>query len=381
MKIAIFTDTFLPDVNGVAKTLGRLTKYLDKSHHSYIVISPKLTRKEINAGQIYRQSSFPFPLYKDCRISVPNTIHLKEIIKKFQPDIIHVATPFSIGLAGLHLAKKYDIPVVGSYHTDFDHYLKYYHLTLLSKALWRYMEWFHQPLLRIFVPSAVTRDQLQQKGFQRLQIWQRGVDMNVFHPSYERSVIRQKYQIKQKYILSYVGRLAPEKNVELLPKIAEQLPPKLRKDIHWLIVGDGPSKAELTNTWQHQVTYTGFLPQKEVAQIVATSDLFIFPSETETFGNVVLEALATGTPVVAANAGGVKNIIQEGFTGKLCNSNYINSYTDSIRSILEDAEWRQQLEQNAIRYAQKQKWEDRFEELLHSYHQIVEEIKTKQKHA
>ncbi len=381
MKIAIFTDTFLPDVNGVAKTLGRFTKYLDQSHHSYIVISPKQTRKEISAGQIYRQSSFPFPLYKDCRISLPNTAHLKEIIKKFQPDIIHVATPFSIGLTGLHLAKKYNIPIVGSYHTDFDHYLKYYHLSLLSKALWRYMEWFHQPLLRIFVPSAVTCHQLQKKGFQHLQIWQRGVDTTIFHPYYSAEEIRKKYNIKERYILSYVGRLAPEKNVELLPQIAKQLPSELQDNIHWLIIGDGPSKNSLKNDWHQNVTYTGFLPQNDVAKIVSASDIFVFPSESETFGNVVLEALATGTPVVAANEGGVKNIVQEGFTGKLCDSNHIDSFIDAINSILNDEDWRYQLKQNAVRYAQKQRWEDRFEELLSTYQFILKDTKNNQKHA
>ncbi|WP_058306808.1 glycosyltransferase family 4 protein [Gracilibacillus massiliensis] len=381
MKVAIFTDTFLPDVNGVAKTLGRFTKYLDHSHHSYIVISPKQTKSEISAGQIYRQSSFPFPLYKDCRISVPNTLHVKDIIKSFQPDIIHLATPFSIGLAGLHIAKKYNIPIVGSYHTDFDHYLKYYHLTFLAKPLWRYMEWFHQPLHRLFVPSDVTYQQLNQKGFSNLQIWQRGVDMTVFHPYPTTNEIRTKYQIKERFILSYVGRLAPEKNVELLAKIAKQLPPHLQENIHWLIVGDGPSKATLQKEWDQKVTYTGFLPQGEVAQLISSSDIFVFPSETETFGNVVLEALATGTPVVAANAGGVKNIIQEGFTGKLCEANDSLSFISAIQSILQDAQWRKQLEENAIRYAQKQRWEDRFQELLQAYQETLDETKKQQKHA
>ncbi|GAE92840.1 glycosyltransferase [Gracilibacillus boraciitolerans JCM 21714] len=159
--------------------MERFTQFLDQTDHCYIVISPKQPKGEIDAGKIYRQSSFRFPLYKDCRISLPNTNFLKDIILSFQPDIIHLATPFSIGLSGLHIAKKYQIPVVGSYHTDFDQYLKYYHLNFLSKPLWRYMKWFHQPLLRIFVPSSVTYQQLQKRGFTNLQIWQRGVDTKI----------------------------------------------------------------------------------------------------------------------------------------------------------------------------------------------------------
>ncbi|MFC4404868.1 glycosyltransferase family 4 protein [Gracilibacillus xinjiangensis] len=381
MKIAIFTDTFLPDVNGVAKTLGRLTAYLDKTNHSYIIISPKRTRNEAGTDQIYPQSSFPFPLYKECRISVPKKTEIRNLLLSFNPDIIHVATPFSIGLCGLQLAKKLNIPLVGSYHTDFDHYLQYYHLSLLSKPLWRYMEWFHQEMARIFVPSAHTFDQLHQRNFPNIQIWKRGVDTSIFHPHYSHSETRSKYNIKEKYLLSYVGRLAPEKNIETLVYLFKNLPKRLNKEIHWIIIGDGPTKQYLEENKTENVTFTGFLPQQEVAPIVSASDLFVFPSESETFGNVVLEALACGTPVVGANAGGVSTIIQEGFTGLLCRPNHQEDYMNSITDILDNSEWRCQLGVNAVRYAMKQRWEDRFEELLAGYQEVIHEEKKATKHA
>ncbi|KAB8131770.1 glycosyltransferase family 1 protein [Gracilibacillus oryzae] len=381
MKIAIFTDTFLPDVNGVAKTLGRLTTYLDSSNHHYIVISPKQTRNESATDQIYPQSSFPFPLYKECRISLPKKTEIKNLLLSFEPDIIHVATPFSIGLCGLQLAKKLNIPLVGSYHTDFDHYLHYYHLSLLSRPLWRYMEWFHQSMSRIFVPSAHTFSQLQKRDFHNIQIWKRGVDTTVFHPHYNHSEIRKKYNIKQKYILSYVGRLAPEKNIETLAYLFKNLPEQLNRQIHWSIIGDGPSKQYLEEHKTANVTITGFLSQKEVAPFLASSDLFVFPSESETFGNVVLEALACGTPVAGANAGGVKTIIQEGFTGMLCRQGKKDDYINAIASILENSIWRQQLEENAVRYAQKQRWEDQFEDLLTGYQEVINEERKTTKHA
>ncbi|SER79087.1 Glycosyltransferase Family 4 [Gracilibacillus ureilyticus] len=381
MKIAIFTDTFLPDVNGVAKTLGKLTKYLDHTNHSYIVISPKQTGSEPETEQIYPQSSFPFPLYKECRISVPKKAEIRDLLLSFAPDIIHVATPFSIGLCGLQLAKKLNIPLVGSYHTDFDHYLHYYHLSLLSKPLWRYMEWFHQHMARIFVPSAHTYNQLMQRNFRNIQIWKRGVDTSVFHPHYDQNSIRIKYNIQQKYILSYAGRLAPEKNIEVMAYLFKNIPEHLQNQIHWIIVGDGPSRQYLEENKSENVSFTGFLPQSEIAPIVSASDLFVFPSESETFGNVVLEALACGTPVVGANAGGVKTIIQEGFTGLLCSPQKQHEYSKAIASILENEEWRQQLGENAIRYAQKQRWEDRFEELLSGYQAVILNEKETTKHA
>ncbi|WP_163536538.1 glycosyltransferase family 1 protein [Gracilibacillus sp. YIM 98692] len=381
MKIAIFTDTYLPDVNGVAKTLGRLTHYLDSTNHSYIVIAPKQTKTNVQNAQFYPQSSFPFPLYRECRVSVPNTIYIRELLKSFQPDIIHIATPFSIGLCGLHLSKKLNIPLVGSYHTDFDHYLEYYHLSLLSKPLWLYMEWFHQSMSRLFVPSTFTYQQLKKRNFHHIQVWKRGVDMDVFHPNYVKGAICEKYNISKKYVISYVGRLAPEKNVDTLRYIFHNLPPSIANHVQWVIVGDGPSKEWLQANTLPNTVFTGFLPQEEVAKVVGMSDLFVFPSETETFGNVVLEALACGTPVITANAGGVKNIIQEGFTGILCEQGQQRPYLEAIVSILYNDNWRYQLEQNAIRYAQKQRWEDRFEELLTAYQDVIEEKAKTKKHA
>jgi glycosyltransferase involved in cell wall biosynthesis len=380
MRIAIFTDTFLPDVNGVAKTLGRFTAYLEKTNNDFIVISPKQQREE-KTNHIYPQASFPFPLYSDCRFSVPNKNEIRQLLKSFQPDIIHVATPFSIGLCGVQLAKKMHIPLVGSYHTDFDHYLQYYHLTLLKKPLWRYMEWFHQPMQRLYVPSSYTLKQLSKRNFHHLDIWKRGVDTQIFHPNYKTTFIREKYKIKEKYILSYVGRLAPEKNVDILTYLFHSLPSYIRDDIHWLIVGDGPSKDGLIEHSSSQITFTGFLQQSDIAPILAASDLFVFPSASETFGNVVLEALACGTPVIGANAGGVKTIIQEGFTGVLCHEDDKKAFSKAILSVLMNQEWYTQLQENAIRYAQKQKWDDQFEHLLNGYENVIQESLKQSKHA
>ncbi|GAE92839.1 glycosyltransferase [Gracilibacillus boraciitolerans JCM 21714] len=190
-----------------------------------------------------------------------------------------------------------------------------------------------------------------------------------------------KYSIKERFILTYAGRLAPEKNVELLAEIANNLPTALQDNIHWIIIGDGPSKMSLQQKCNQNVTFTGFLPQREVAKLIAVSDLFVFPSETETFGNVVLEALAAGTPVVAARAGGVQDIIQQDFTGWLCEANNSTSFIQAIESILGNVEWRHQLAENAIRYAQKQRWEDRFNDLSEAYQAIIDEIKKQQKPA
>ncbi|MFD2044739.1 glycosyltransferase family 4 protein [Ornithinibacillus salinisoli] len=371
MKIAIFTDTFVPDVNGVARTLKRFTDYLEKHAIEYRVFAPKSTNEDLFTSHVLRFASLPFFLYPECRIAFPNIIHVREEIQEFQPDIIHVATPFNMGLCGLHYAKKFDIPVVGSYHTDFDRYLDYYDFSSLKKILWKYMRWFHRPLHKIFVPSIATFDHLQKHGFMNLAIWPRGVDCSHFHPKFDPEVIRKKYHINERYILLYVGRLALEKDVLVLPQIAELLPESVRKDVHWLIVGDGPQKKELEMASPNNLTLAGFLSGTDLAHVYAAADLFVFPSVTETFGNVVLESLASATPVIGANAGGVRTIIENNVTGMLCEGGDATEFARTIANLLNDKEKRDEMGVQGRRYAITQSWNAIFSDLLLEYEAVL----------
>ncbi|MCT2535950.1 glycosyltransferase family 1 protein [Aquibacillus koreensis] len=372
MNIAIFTDTYSPDVNGVAKTLQRFTDFLELCGHNYKVFAPKSSKTVGGSANIYHHTSIPFLLYPECRFSIPNWLHVKAELKQFAPDIIHVATPFSIGLCGIKYAQKFNIPLVGSYHTDFDKYLTYYKLGKLSNALWKYLTWFHRPMEKIFVPSLDTLHQLKRRGFNNLEIWERGIDRSQFHSNYSHQHLREKYQIKEKYILSYVGRLSPEKDIPCLVNIIKSLPIEVSKQIHWLIVGDGPLKQDLTDQLaSSSVTLTGYLHGKDLATVYAASDLFVFPSSTETFGNVVLEALASGTPAIGANAGGVKHIIQHNKNGMLCNPLDTKSFMDAITSLLTDEKKRRHMSENAIIYAQSKTWNHIFHLLLSEYEDVI----------
>ena len=375
MKIAIFTDTFVPDVNGVAKTLKRFTDYLSSKGYEYRVFAPKSASQSLYSSDIHRFKSLPFFLYPEIRLALPNMLHVRDELLQFKPDIIHVATPFNVGLCGLHYAKKLNIPLVGSYHTDFDKYLEYYDLQFLTKVLWRYMGWFHRPMRKIFVPSIDTLENLKKHGFVNLDIWPRGIDCNAFHPNLNPNAIRNKYQIKEKYILLYVGRIAPEKDVLLLPDIHEQLPDNIKDDVHWLIVGEGPSKEELMSKAIGNMTFTGFLSGPDLAHVYAGSDLFVFPSPTETFGNVVLEALASGTPAICANAGGVRTIVKDKQTGLLCGEKNITHFASAIAELLLDRRKRTEMSLNGRQYALTQTWDSIFEALLTNYEVAIEDRK------
>ncbi|WP_047985700.1 glycosyltransferase family 4 protein [Ornithinibacillus californiensis] len=367
MRIAIFTDTFAPDVNGVAKTLKRFTDYLDDQGFDYKVFAPKSSSQSLYSSDIHRFKSLPFFLYPECRLALPNMHQVREELLQFQPDIIHVATPFNVGLCGLHYAKKLNIPLVGSYHTDFDKYLEYYDLQFLTKVLWRYMRWFHRPMRKIFVPSIDTMEHLQKRGFMNLDIWSRGIDCTTFHPNMNKDEIREKYRIKEKYILLYVGRIAPEKDVMLLPAIHEKLPENIKDNVHWLVVGDGPNREELRRQASENMTFTGFLSGQELAHVYATADVFVFPSPTETFGNVVLESLASGTPAVCADAGGVRTIIQHQETGILCERNNSEAFAKAIDALLVNETERKEMGQNGRDYALTQSWDSIFDTLILKY--------------
>ncbi|WP_080848586.1 glycosyltransferase family 4 protein [Cytobacillus gottheilii] len=374
MKIAFFTDTFYPDINGVARTLKRFTDYLSSQNIEVKVFAPDGEKSdEYISANIHRFKSLSFFLYPECRLALPNLFNMKRELTEFQPDLIHVATPFNLGLCGVFFAKKLNIPLVGSYHTNFDHYLEYYDLQFFSKMVWKYMNWFHRPFQKLFVPSLDTEEQLTQQGFHNLEIWSRGVDCELYHPYYDKFTVRHKYNIRSKYLLVYVGRLAPEKNVNTLLEIADDLPPHLKENSHWLIVGDGPSRTEMEEAAPPNMTFTGYLKGKELANIYTAGDLFVFPSTTETFGNVVLESLASGTPVIAANAGGVKNIIKHGSTGTLCTPGSAVEFADSIISLLYDDKYRYQMGSNARNYALTQKWDTIFNSLLDHYSDVIKE--------
>ncbi|MED3933525.1 glycosyltransferase family 1 protein [Priestia megaterium] len=372
MRIALFTDTFAPEVNGAAKTLYQFTQYVKSKQIPIQVFAPEFAHDQSFSTYVHRSPSMPFFLYPNSRFSLPNVLKIKKQLQAFNPSIIHLATPFTMGLCGSYYGKRLGVPLVGSYHTNFNDYLSHYELEKMRVPLQKYMKWFYKPVQKIFAPSEVTKQQLEEQGFHNVAIWARGVNHKLFHPHYDRFDIRIKYNIKKPYILTYVGRLAKEKNADFLMKIARSLPDHIRHQIHWVIVGDGPLKEQMQQQASEHMTFTGFLEGKQLAHIYSSSDLFVFPSETETFGNVVLESLASGTPVVAANAGGVKQMVQHGRNGYLCKPHSLEEFSSAITDLLDDLHQRLHFGHAARQYALTQSWDAIFQHLLSEYEGVVE---------
>ena len=372
MKIAIFSDTYTPQVNGVSRTLERFVTHLEKEKIEYRLFIPYF-KGSLPSDHIRPVHSFPFFLYPECRLSFPCAPRIKKDLESFKPDIIHIATPFNMGLTGLYYAKKLSIPIVGSYHTNFDRYLDYYNLQYLSKWMWKYLKWFYKDFQRTFVPSYQTRTELNLQGFQNISIWSRGVDCTKFQPSTNDINLKDYYDRKPTFLLTYVGRVAPEKDLDILMDTARNLPAPYKDKVHWLIVGEGPLLKKLQEEKLPNVTFTGYVHGSELANIYATSTLFIFPSTTETFGNVVLEALACGTPVVASKSGGVQEIIQHGKTGILCEPRNATQMIDAICKLLANPLRITAMENEARKYALDQSWDTIFCKLLNEYKEVLDQ--------
>jgi len=377
MRLAIFTDTYEPEVNGVARTLGRWTDFLRRRGIEVMVFAPEPGMDDASLQssiQVQRFTSFPFFLYPECRLAVPNPVPVRRALQQFQPTLIHAATPFNMGLFGIHYAKKYRIPLVASYHTHFDRYLPYYNLQWMAKLLWRYLEWFHHECRMIFVPSPSTKAQLVGRSWreERLDVWARGVETDQFYPGVERTALQlpDSYAItSEQFVVLYVGRLSPEKDVGIAIDAFDKFR-RSHPNAVMLIAGDGPSAGELKarcTRVQLPIHFLGFQSLPVLRELYAAADVFLFPSATETFGNVVLEAMACETAVVGARAGGVADTVTSGVNGLLCDPGSVDSFADALERLYQEPEERGRLAANGLAYSRNQSWDAIFERLLSQF--------------
>lgn len=372
MRVALFSDTYHPQVNGVARTLKRLTDHYEKRRIEYKVFVPDLQDHKPSYPNVHSFTSFPFFLYPECRTAIANPKTIVKQLKDFSPSLIHVTTPLTMGLYGIRGAKKMEIPLVASYHTHFDMYLNYYRMMWASPLLWKYMKWFYSQADRIFVPSQETKQHLADQGFTDLSIWGRGVDCSAYTPEKRNDSLRKKYRIEKKYILLYVGRLAPEKDLDTLEKTIKYLPQEVKDQVQWLIVGDGPMKKELMEkTREEDVIFTGYATGDELAEMYASSDLFVFPSASETFGNVILEAFASGLPAIVADKGGVTNIVEHNQTGRIAEAHRYQSFIHHIIEMLNEDRFTY-MKRKALQMAEKQSWDVIFDGLLKEFREVCD---------
>lgn len=371
MKVALFTDTYLPQINGVTKTLEKYVEYMEKNDIEYRIFAPVDGDKEYN-NNIIRFFSFKFFLYPDCRVSLPNYFSVSKELDEFKPDIIHVVTPFNIGLCGLTYAKSHQIPLVSSYHTNISQYLEYFHLKFLTNISWDFFRWFHKHCKKNYCPSQVTYKLLESEGIKDLAIWGRGIDAIKFSPDNRDVDYRKLLNIDDKLVFLYVGRISPEKDLDIFMETAKKLNKKYMDKIHFLMVGNGPLYNEVKENILPNMTLTGFLQGEDLTKAYASSDIFMFPSPTETYGNVILEAMASGLSTIACYAGGIKENLIDEHNGLACNEKSKEDFYNAAERMIVNSALREKIAQTGRIYCLKRNWNNIFDKLFNSYKEVVE---------
>jgi glycosyltransferase involved in cell wall biosynthesis len=370
MRVAIFTDTFLPQVNGVARTIGRLAWELKKRAIAYLVLAPESGPSGEHDHNVHLSPGLAFPFYPECKIAVPGYSDISARLDKFAPDVVHLVTEFSMGLYGLKYALSRGLPLVSSYHTNIPQYLSYYGFSFLSEAAWKYMRWFHNKCAINYCPSRDTMDLLVKNGILNLAIWDRGVDTSHFSPLKREQSFKSRLGAGSRTVLLYVGRLAAEKDLDVLMSAFRTV--RLHnKDVHLVITGSGPLEASLRSEAAGDVTFTGYLEGEELAATYASSDIFLFPSTTETFGNVILEAMASGLPVVGAYSGGVKDNLIDHYNGLACRPRSAEDMAGAVHKLLADEPLRKSLSVQARLYALEKSWDGAMQKLINGYSSVL----------
>ncbi|NLI91698.1 MAG: glycosyltransferase family 1 protein [Peptococcaceae bacterium] len=376
MKIAIVSDTFYPQVNGVCNTFAKMTEYMDKKGTDYRFYVPLWENQtSIDPDRVLRFDSFKPWFYPECRMAIPNRrnyIKLKNDLDRFQPEILHIATEFSLGYMALKYAMENGAPTIMSYHTDIPSYLKYYNFQLIENAVWAYFRWFHSYAGINLVPSQATMDQLQAQEFTNLSFWKRGIDLELFSPKHKKEEVRSQIAASGEILLLYVGRISVEKELDVLMKAVKILGDR---GLHFklAVVGDGPYRQELESRRDPNVVFLGYRSGKELQSIYASSDVFVFPSGSETYGNVILEAMASGLPVVAPYSGGIKENLVAGFNGVAFEAGNETDMAEKIEFMIIDKGLRTKLGVNAEKSVEKKTWDSVFEELFLLYSSFLKE--------
>lgn len=307
-------------------------------------------------------------MYPELQLARPMGRKGRELLRRFRPDLVHVATESTVGWSGRGWARRNGIPLVSSFHTDFPAYLAGYGFGGLEGFLWRGLRAFHSAARITFCPSSATREQLRARGFAHdVRIWSRGVDTRQFSPGWRREAVRKEIAPGAHRILVYTGRLAPEKRLDVLMDAFPQVREAMGENVALVLVGDGPWMGQLREREVEGVHFLGYRRGRALSEVYAAGDLFVFPSDTETFGNVVTEALASGLPVVAPAKGGVMDSVLPGETGELVAPGDPGAFARAVIRILSDEEYRQALSQKARAFAQRRSWATIMDGLVDDY--------------
>lgn len=371
MRIVFFTESLLPLVDGVSHTLGHLFASLEEEGIDFRVYAPFLPPPEIPwQHRVRLVRSFPFPLYRDYRVSVPGGRRIAAEIDEYQPDIVHVVSPTPMAIWAQAYARSRGVPVIATFHTHFVSYLPYYGFRPLDRIGWRILRWFHGRCAATFAPTTSIIDELNRHGIPNVKLWSRGVDACRFSPVWRDPALRAELGASDETpLVLLVSRLVKEKDLADLVAMDRVLRQRGRR-YRLALVGDGPLRSSLERDLPH-AHFAGHQCGPQLSRWYASADIFVFPSTTETFANVVQEAMSSGLPAVVVDRGGPQAVIEPGRSGLVARAHDPVDLADKVERLLVDADLRAAMSAAARGRAQERSWQAVNAVLIREYEAIA----------
>ncbi|KAL7319323.1 hypothetical protein PS15m_002473 [Mucor circinelloides] len=384
MRIAIITENFLPKVDGVTRTLARLLEHLSKMGHQVLLLGPETNMTTYAGANLVGTYGIPFFLYPELKFNFWRPKFTRKLIK-FQPDVIHLVDPVFLGAFGLAVVRYYlpNVPIVSSYHTNLAVYCDHFGFGFMTSIMWRWNRYCHSFSRFTACPSPSTMAILNDHGFEKVRLWPRGVDISLFSPLQRSESLRAQWmgvselKSENKTVILYVGRVSYEKNINLVIEAYKEMN---HEKCHLVLVGHGPAFHEIQSYCSAKripVTFTGYLQGKDLSQAYASADIFAFPSVTETFGQVVLEAMSSGLPVVGLDAEGVRDLVDDKRTGLLLDTFELSAkdqqkkYRDLLERLVDQPHLLGKLRQEAVKKAKTYTWYEAMECMVNMYQDAV----------
>ncbi|MEZ4862160.1 MAG: glycosyltransferase family 1 protein [Caldilineaceae bacterium] len=364
LKIAVFTETFLPKIDGIVSILCLMLQRLQEQGHQVLLFGPEGGPAEYAGAEIVGVRGPRLPLYPELRINIPRRF-VWQRVSEFQPDLIHMVNPVVLGPFGLSYARKLNVPTVASFHTDLPRYVQHYGLGFITPMLWSYLRTIHNQADVNLCPSTAIRDDLRRQGFRRVRWWKRGIDTDLFTPGARDEAMRRRLTDgnPDDFLVINVGRQSPEKG---LKEIRDHIFPTT--GVRLAMIGGGPSHQQLREHYHGTpTTFPGYLRGADLIAAYRAADAFIFPSTTETFGLVALEAMACGVPVIAAKAGGVVDTVVDGVNGFFYEPAHLEQIGPLVRRLRENPQLRQEMAANGCQHARSRSWRATMDQLVDYY--------------
>lgn len=371
MKVAYFTESLLPHVDGVSRTLAQLFGFLEARDVDFRVWSPFVPGPEVSwSGRVRPTRYVRFPLYPDYRVTLPRLGGIKAELDAWGPDLVHLVSPTPMASRAQAWARRNGVPVVSSFHTHFVSYFRYYGVPWAEGFGWRMLRRFYEKCDRVYAPSDSIIAELAEHGITNTELWSRGIDLARFSPDHRDAQLRAMAGADdQTPVLLMVSRLVKEKDMADLVEMDRIL--RQRGNTHRLVlVGDGPMRGELEAALP-DAFFAGHQSGDALARWYASGDVFVFPSTTETFGNVVLEAQASGLPTVVVDRGGPPDLVQPGRTGFIARANDPADLARHAETLLRDAAQRARMGRQARDAARERDWSAINGRLIESYRRVV----------